>query len=287
MERPLSRERLDMGKLSIAPLSSIAAEERGDEGQWVCEGRLPEGAVLMTGIAGTPCPKKVLQSAAQALFAEYTESWTVEGEPAREGNALYVQLEGSMGRAAKQLGCGFSDEIPDSALACTWPGKMSCELAQAVREAAGEEECGLVVIDGAQTGCEGRQKLSTILAELDRAGKAAGCAVVVVMPLTKRNMFSVKDPSTGIWDACSAVWEVYTDPAGSARCFCAMRAGGATAFDLQVPKAGRKPQTRAHQTVSVEAAAVGGESPEISDFGEEIDAEVDEEGGTDDYGYSE
>lgn len=276
-----------MGKLNIAPLSSIAAEDRGSEGEWICEGRLPEGAVLLTGIAGTPCSKKVLQSVAQALFAEYAENWTVEGEGAREGTALYVQLEGNLGRVAKQLGCGFSDEIPDGALACTWPGKMSCELAEAVREAAAEEECGLVVIDGAQTGCEGRQKLSTILAELDRAGKDAGCAVVVVMPLTKRNMFSAKDPSTGIWDACAAIWEVYTDPAGSARCFCSTKSGGASAFDVNVPKAGRKTQARAQKSEASDAAAVDDGQSVGDDLGEELGDEAVADGGVDDYGYSE
>lgn len=243
-----------MAKLDLAQLSDVSAETVPQEGGWVCDGRLPEGAVVLTGIAGTPCAKKTLEEAARALFAEYAADSTVANAAAREADALYVQVEGSGSRLAKQLRSVFEEEVPAAALVALWESKLSVELAEAIGEAATEGEIGLVVVDGAQAGCEGRQKLCTVIGEMNRAGKAAGCSIVVLMPLTKRNMFCVKDPTTGIWDACEAVWEIFPDRSG-AKCFCTTKTGTASAFDLKAAAGGSaKRQQRAAVPAPVRAA---------------------------------
>ncbi len=229
-----------MTKLNYSPVGSIPDTRGADEGSWVCRDRLPEGVTLVTGIAGAPCSKKMLETVALDLYAEYAETGEVEGEQAREGAILYVQLEGSEQKMSRRLRSAFEDDAPESALAGVWPGKMSMEMAEAVGESAEDAECGIVVIDGAHVGCEGRQKLSTVLAELNRKGKGAGCAIIVLMPLTKRNMFCVKDPATGIWGACEAIWEIYADSAGAVKCFCTTKSGGAAAFELKTTRSVRR-----------------------------------------------
>lgn len=84
-----------MTKLNYSPVGSIPDTRGADEGSWVCRDRLPEGVTLVTGIAGAPCSKKMLETVALDLYAEYAETGEVEGEQAREGAILYVQLEGS------------------------------------------------------------------------------------------------------------------------------------------------------------------------------------------------
>lgn len=240
-----------MTKLNYSPVGSIPDTQGTDEESWVCRNRLPEGVTLVTGIAGAPCSKKLLETVALGLYAEYAEMGEVEGEQAREGAILYVQMEGSEQKMSRRLRSAFEDDAPENALAGVWPGKMSMEMAEAVGESAEDAECGIVVIDGAHVGCEGRQKLSTVLAELNRKGKGAGCAIIVLMPLTKRNMFCVKDPATGIWGACEAIWEIYADSAGAVKCFCSTKDGGASAFELKATRSvGRQGSARQVPTTS-------------------------------------
>ena len=220
-----------MTKLNVVPLASIASSRDEASGGWICEQRLPEGTTLITGIAGSPCSKKTLEGVASSLFAAYCDEATVAGAPAREGSALYVQIGGDEARLRRHLAAAFEEEPPETALAAVWPGKMSTDLAQAIREAAVRAECRLVVVNGAHAGCEGRQKLSTVLAELDRAARDAECAVAVLLALSKRNALCVKDPTTGIWDAVAAVWEVYGDAEAPEKCFCTAK-GSASAFAL-------------------------------------------------------
>lgn len=248
-----------MTKLNYSPVGSIPDTQGSDEGNWLCRNRLPEGVTLVTGIAGAPCSKKLLETVALDLYTEYAEMGEVEGEQAREGAILYVQLEGSEQKMSRRLRAAFEDDAPEGALAGVWPGKMSMEMAEAVGESAEDAECGIVVIDGAHVGCEGRQKLSTVLAELNRKGKGAGCAIIVLMPLTKRNMFCVKDPTTGIWGACEAIWEIYADSAGAVKCFCTTKDGGASAFELKTTHSlGRRGSARQMPTTSesIEEVAV-------------------------------
>lgn len=71
------------------------------------------------------------------------------------------------------------------------------------------------------------------------------------MPLTKRNMFCVKDPATGIWGACEAIWEIYADSAGAVKCFCSTKDGGASAFELKAARSvGRQGSARQVPTTS-------------------------------------
>lgn len=261
-----------MTKLNYSPVGSIPDTQGADEESWVCPERLPKGVTLLTGIAGAPCSKKILESVALDLYTEYAEMGEVEGTQAREGAILYVQLEGSEQKMSRRLRSAFEDDAPEGALAGVWPGKMSVEMAEEVGEGAEDAGCGIVVIDGAHAGCEGRQKLSTVLAELNRKGKGAECAIVVLMPLTKRNMFCVKDPATGIWGACEAVWEIYADSAGAVKCFCTTKDGGASAFELKTTHSvGRRGNARQVPSASESAE-------EMADDDEIIEESEDEQG---------
>lgn len=238
MNKRREQGRIIMSKLVYSPIGSISDHQGKEQDDWVCQDRLPEGVTLLTGIAGSPCSKKLLESVALGMYAGYAEGGEVAGEQAREGAILYVQLEGSEQKLARRLRSVFEDDAPESALAGVWPGKMSMEMAEAIGECVEDADCGIVIVDGAQAGCEGRQKLSTVLSDLDRRAKAAGCAVVVPLPLTKRNMFCVKDPATGIWGACEAVWEIYADAAGAVKCFCTTKSGGASVFEPKTTSGG-------------------------------------------------
>lgn len=260
-----------MSKLVYSPIGSISDHQGKEQDDWVCQDRLPEGVTLLTGIAGSPCSKKLLESVALGMYAGYAEGGEVAGEQAREGAILYVQLEGSEQKLARRLRSVFEDDASESALAGVWPGKMSMEMAEAIGECVEDADCGIVIVDGAQAGCEGRQKLSTVLSDLDRRAKAAGCAVVVLLPLTKRNMFCAKDPATGIWDACEAVWEIYADAAGAVKCFCTTKSGGATAFELKTASggAGRRGTGRQMPTAFKGAEEVSREERGLEEVGEE------------------
>lgn len=110
-----------MTKLNYSPVGSIPDTQGTDEGSWVCRNRLPEGVTLVTGIAGAPCSKKLLETVALGLYAEYAEMGEVEGEQAREGAILYVQMEGSEQKMSRRLRSAFEDDAPESALAGVWP----------------------------------------------------------------------------------------------------------------------------------------------------------------------
>ncbi len=247
-----------MSELTVSRLCDHGQAADKEESPWVCERRLPCGATVITGLAGASTSQKTLQGVGRALFAEYAAAGSVGGAPAEEGAAVYVSLGPRKGRTAPALSAAFGGEAPEEAYLCAGDLKLGSSLASELGRVAREiGDARLFIVDGAGVGCEGRQKLSSALSELSRMGRACDAAVAVLMPLTKRNALSVKDPSTGISSAADAVWEVYADPAGATKVFCTSDAGG-EAFGL----AALRQKPRSAPGVRVQRAGCAPDEPE-------------------------
>ncbi len=207
-------------RIDAAPLRDCVAAPAS----WVAPDRLPFGATLITGLAGSPCEHRALAAVAASLVAGLAGEGEVFGAPAASQGALYVALGARCGpRAARALAAAVPEEAAAGVLFATVDAKLGPSLARA--------------LDGALSG-----RLAQAVAAISRVASVHRAAVAVLVPLTRRNCMDVKSPATGVFEAADAVWEVYDVRESSAKCVCTHR-GGVSGFDVPLARrqAGPRP----------------------------------------------
>lgn len=229
-----------MSELVARPLAGAMEDTAAGDADWMCAGRLPYGATILTGIAGKACPRPALEGMAMEVYAEYAARGCVGGEPAgADGGALYVHLGADERRVARQLSRRFPDGPPPATSIAAWDGRLGSSLAEALDAELARSGCSLAVVEGASVGTEARQRLTAAIAGLSRVGRKRRCAVVLTMPLGPKNWLKVKDPATGLSAAADSVWEVFSSPSGGT-CFCTAP-GTAASFPIGAPAAPARP----------------------------------------------
>lgn len=230
-------------KIAPAPLPDCVAAPAAPA-SWVAPDRLPFGATLLTGLAGSPCEHRALAAVAASLVAGLAGEGEVFGAPAASQGALYVALGARGGpRAARALAAAVPEEAAAGVLFASVDAKLGPSLARALDGALSDPDFPrLVVVDGAQAGIEGKGRLAQAVAAISRVASVHRAAVAVLVPLTRRNCMDVKSPATGVFEAADAVWEVYDVRDSSAKCVCTHR-GGVSGFDVPLARrqAGPRP----------------------------------------------
>ncbi len=218
-------------RIDAAPLPDCVAAPAAPA-SWVAPDRLPFGATLITGLAGSPCEHRALAAVAASLVAGLAGEGEVFGAPAASLGARCGP------RAARALAAAVPEEAAAGVLFATVDAKLGPSLARALDGALSAPDFPrLVVVDGAQAGIEGKGRLAQAVAAISRVASVHRAAVAVLVPLTR-----LKSPATGVFEAADAVWEVYDVRESSAKCVCTHR-GGVSGFDVPLARrqAGPRP----------------------------------------------
>lgn len=232
--------------------------------EMVAAGVLPVGCTIMTGMAGTVTSRRELEGAALALTALVAETGAFGGIDVAPGDILYVATKATAAAQRARLAQAVPCEPENNVLWCEWRGRVDLAFADELGETLAATGARIAVIDSAAAGLGTRQKERTVVAELSRVAKEAGAAVVLLYPLTQKNLLDVRDPSTGLAAAADAVWELYRGQRGERTVF-ASAAGGCMAVGLPAAPPTRSMAAGTAAEAERAADAVnGGEGGEIA-----------------------
>lgn len=218
----------------------------------VAGGVLPAGCTILTGMAGAPKGRRELEGAALTITAQLAGLGSLADVAAEPGDILYVATRAAAAAQRTRLSQAIGEEPENNVLWCEWQGRVDLAFAEELRATIAATGARVAVVDSAAAGLGSRQRERTVVAELSRAGKETGAAVVLLYPLTQKNLLDVRDPSTGLTEASDAVWELYLGPQGERTVFASVN-GRCTV--LQLPDAG--PTRTRSASVAAESQSVG------------------------------